>query len=217
MRGIPAVPSRTLGGAVVYRLNELSAFAVDQMGEPAAGVLLLGVGVEVGQALAPGRAVLGHVVVVPSVGLGDGEAVVDELQDRHLGLAVLGEKKIQQWCGDRHFCRGEEGELIRQRESSEHNTCGDVVPCRDAVEHVEAREAAAVLWRDPMLGRTAKWHQADLAGSPCGRRPSRRSTAASKPMPPTSEASSGAKAGGPDSRLYRVTPPGRCAMPRQCR
>ena len=36
VRGAPAMPSRTLGGAVVYRLNELSAFAVDQMGEPAA-------------------------------------------------------------------------------------------------------------------------------------------------------------------------------------
>src|SRR5690606_35641503 len=51
------------------------------------------------------------------------------------------------------------------------------------------------------------------------RHSSRRSTAASRPMPPTNVTSSGATIGGPISRLYRVLrqPPGRCATPRACR
>ena len=77
-------------------------------------------------------------------------------------------------------------------------------------------EAAVVLRGDRLLVRRSERHQR-VAPSPGRGRSSRRSSAASRPIPPTSEASSGANAGGPDSRLYFVSPPGRCRMPRRCR
>ena len=51
-------------------------------------------------------AVLGQVVVVPAVGLADGQPGVDQGEHRHPRLAVLGEQQVQQRLGDRPLVAG---------------------------------------------------------------------------------------------------------------
>ena len=102
-------------------------------------------------------------------------------------------------CGDADLVRGEERQIVGQREPGQHDPGGDVVPHVDLVQDVEAGEPAPALRGDGAL-RLGRGTASVLSVAGSGSL-SRRSTAASRPIPPTREASSGANTGGPASML----------------
>ena len=130
---------------------------------------------------------------MPTVGFADREAGVDQRQHRDPRLAVLGQQQIQQRLRDRPLRGGEEAEVVRRGEAGQHHPGGHVIPHIDLVQDVETRETSAALRGDRAGVRVAVGHEPSF--------PSRRSTAARRPIPPTREASSGANIGGPPSML----------------
>ncbi len=152
---------------------------------------LPGVGVEASQGKTPGVAILGHVVVDPAVRLVSSQAPVHQRQRRHFRFVVLGQQEIEQRPGDGLLHRGEKAERDRRVQTGQHHTSGDRIPAVEFVENVEAGKPPFATGRHGPLGWRAERHQS----------PSRRSSAASSPIPPTMAASRGAKAGGPISTL----------------
>jgi len=187
----PTVELSAPGGAVEDVLDHRGRGRRGELGEPPP-VSGAGVGVEVGEGVPPRLAVLGHVLVAPPVGLAGGQAGVDEGHHRDPGLAVLGQQQIAEQRDGGILGRGEERQVTDGSEAGQDDTRRHVVPAVGLGEHVVPGETTPALRGDcPLAGRTER-HQVS---------PSRRSTAASRPMPPTRLASSGANTGGPISRL----------------
>ena len=88
MRRRGPVPRLALVGEILHILQQAALLRAGQVGVTGvvAGVRVL---VEVRQRVAPGLPVLGHVVVVPTVGLAGRQAGVDQRKHRHPRFAVL--------------------------------------------------------------------------------------------------------------------------------
>ena len=197
------VPVRAVARPVLHGLDQRGLFRAGQRRQ-APAVPVGRVGVEEGQCLPPRLPVGGHVGVVPAVRAALGQPLVDHGQHGHPRLVPLVEQVVEQRAGDRLLGRGEEPQGMRRSEPAQHDARRDVVPRGQLREHVIAVEPTLPARRDP---------------GPAPHQRSRRSTAASRPIPPTIVTSSGANSGGPISALYRTSrhPPGRYAIPRTCR
>ena len=144
------------------------------------------IGVQEGQCEPPSLTVGGHVRVVPAVGAALDQPLVDHREHRHLRLVPLVEQVVEQRGRGRLLGRREEPQRLRRSEPAQHHAGGDLVPGGQLGEDVVAGEPALLTGR----GAGAAPHQR-----------SRRSTAASSPIPPTMVTSSGANRGGPISAL----------------
>ncbi len=137
---------------------------------------------DTGEGLPPRIAVRGHVSEAVPVAFAGREASVDELDDRHTRFAFLGEQSVEQRACGHLFVRGEKRDGRRAIDSGEHDRAGRVVP-------------GIGLLHDVVAGKSL----VGVAG--CCHQRSRRRIAATSPMPPTRENSSGANIGGPISAL----------------
>ena len=175
---------------VLHRLDDSGLLLGVEVVE-ALAVPVVGVPVEKGQGQPPCLSVLGQVVVEPSVRLVESKPVVDQLEDGHLGGLPLVEEQIEQRAGRRLLVLGEETELRGRCQPGQDHTGRLLVPVLDLDQDVEPGEPSPSPRGDAPVSRSQRAHYS----------PSRRSSVASRPIPPTIEASNGAKTGGPISRL----------------
>ena len=117
--------------------------------------------------------------------------MVHQLEDGHLGRLPLVEEQIEQRPGRRLFGLGEEAQLCGRGQPGQDHAGSHLIPVVDLSQDIEPGEPPRPPGVTPRRAGSHRPHYSPLA----------RSTVARRPIPPTIEASSGAKTGGPISRL----------------
>ena len=72
----------------------------------------VGVGIQSRQRVPPRLTVFGHVVVVPAVGLGRGQPLVDQRQHWDPRVAVLSQQQVEHRRGNTDLVRGEKRQRL---------------------------------------------------------------------------------------------------------
>jgi hypothetical protein len=181
-------PVPVAGLPVLHGLDEHQLIASRRVSE--GGPAALGrVGVQAGQGVPPGLAVLGHVGVPPAVRLPRGQPRVDHVQDEDLLVILLAGEQAKQGGGAGGLGGSEEGDRRLRAHPRRHQVGGHLVPVPGLAQDVESAEAAGGTGLLPLVRARAVVHF------------SRRKIAASRPIPPTIVTSNGASRGGPISRL----------------
>ena len=195
LRGRAVVPRLAVGARGPARPGPARPARPVAAGRTPAAVPACGVLVQGARVSPPGLAVLGQVVVVPAVGLADrpggcrsarAPAPAARCPGRAAGPAAVRRRPARRWVKKPRSFGGASRASTTPAVTSSQTS--------DLVQDVEAGEPAPALRGDRPL-------RSGCGRSSAGRSLSRRSTAASRPIPPTREASSGANIGGPASML----------------